>query len=114
MLNSLSLKICLSLVIHCAHKNFLAKWDNARSVKYQHVYFSWFVGVFTLPVSTLRDPPPYLKVREVKLWYVDYLAKMLVEEDSDHEDLTAPLLVVASVSQSDFRQKNMNSYTYEV
>ena len=68
----------------------------------------------TLPVDTLRDPPPYLRVREVKEWYVEYLAGMLLEENSDHEDLTAPLLVIASVSQRDFQLKNVNTYTYKV
>ena len=64
-------------------------------------------------VFTLTGPPPYLKVREVKQWYVDYLP-MLLKEDGDHEDLTALLLVIASVTQCDFRQRNINSYTYEV
>ena len=70
--------------------------------------------MFNLPVDSLRDPPPHLRVREVKEWYVDYLAGMLLEEEGDHEDLTAPLLVIASVSKSEFRLKNMNKYTFQV
>ncbi len=70
--------------------------------------------MFTLPIDALRDPPPYLRVREVKEWYVDYLAEMLLDEKGDHEDLTAPLLVIASATKSDFRPKSANSYTYEV
>ena len=65
-------------------------------------------------VKTLKDPPAYLRVREVKAWYVDYLVRMLLEEEGDHENLTAPLLVVASVSKADFHQKNLAKYTYEV
>ena len=32
-------------------------------------------------VSALREPPPSLKVRDVKQWYVDYLADLLSEDD---------------------------------
>ncbi len=78
------------------------------------VHFLLFAGVFTLPVAALRDPRPCLIIREVKDWYVDYLVRMLTAEEGDHEDLTAPLLVIALVKQSDFQQKNVNSYTYEV
>lgn len=56
-------------------------------------------GVFSLPVDSLRDPPPHLRVRDVKEWYVDYLVGMLLEEDGDHEDLTAPFLIIASCSE---------------
>ena len=71
-----------------------------------------FIGVFTLPVSALRNPPPYLRVREVKDWYVDYLATLLTNEDA--EDLTAPFMVVASVDTTAFQASNINSYTYDV
>lgn len=37
---------------------------------------------------------------------------MLLEEDGDHEDLTAPLVVIASVKKSESRLKNINRYTY--
>ena len=72
------------------------------------------VGVHSLPVSTLREPPEYLRVREIKGWYVDYLVGMLMVEADDHEDITAPLLVLALVSKEDFKLKNLNSYSYQV
>ena len=50
----------------------------------------------------------------MKEWYVDYLVQMLLDENNDHEDLTAPLLVIASVSKSEFKLKNLHSYSYEV
>ena len=56
-----------------------------------------------LAVNALQDPPPFLRVREVKEWYVSFLIKMLVDEKCDHEDLTAPLLAVASVGKDEFR-----------
>ena len=62
----------------------------------------------------MREPPPYLRVREVKEWYVDYLMTMLLEEENDHENLTAPLLVLASVTKADFQLKSLTNYTYEV
>ncbi len=71
-------------------------------------------GVFSLPVNTLQDPPGFLRVREVKDWYVDYLANMLHEDKGDHEDLTAPLLVIASVNKDGFQERNIGKYTYEV
>ena len=71
--------------------------------------FSTFpVGLFTLPVENLRDPPTYLWVREVKDWYVDYLATLLLKEDA--EDLTAPFMVIASVSPSEFKAQKLNTY----
>ena len=45
---------------------------------------------------------------------IEYLVEVLLEEQGDHEDLTAPLLVIASVSKNDFKSKYLNSYTYEV
>lgn len=74
----------------------------------------FLTGVYNLPVCSLREPPQYLRVREVKDWYVDYLMEMLLDEETDHEDLTSPLLVVASVTKRDFKSKNIHSYTYEV
>jgi hypothetical protein len=70
--------------------------------------------VHNIPISLLREPPQYLRVREVKGWYVDYLVQMLLDEKDDHEDLTAPLLVIASVSKEEFKLKNLHSYSYEV
>ncbi len=44
---------------------------------------------------------------------MDYLVGMLEVEEGNHEDLTAPLLVIASESTSAFRAKNINTYTYQ-
>ena len=62
----------------------------------------------------LREPPQYLRVREIKQWYVELLTKMLMDEGEDHEDITAPLLVIASVPKEEFQQQKLNMYTYEV
>lgn len=62
----------------------------------------------------LVDPPEFLRVREVRDWYVNYLAGMLLQDKGDHEDLTAPLLVIASVTKDKFQETNINKYTYEV
>jgi hypothetical protein len=62
----------------------------------------------------IREAPPYLHVRDVKEWYVEFLMKMLLDEGEDHEDITAPLLVIASVPKDEFRPRNLNSYTYQV
>ena len=50
----------------------------------------------------------------MKEWYVDHLMEMLSQELDDHEDLTAPMLVVSSVSKNQFKQKELNEYTYQV
>ncbi len=39
---------------------------------------------------------------------------MLKEEETDHEDLTDPLLVIASCSVNEFKAVNRHNYTYEV
>ena len=65
-------------------------------------------------MDNLQDPPDHLRVREVKEWYVDLLMKMLKEETEDHEELTAPLLVVCSVTKESFQQKASQTYTYQV
>ena len=70
--------------------------------------------MFSVPVTALVEPPAFLRVREVKDWYVDYLAGMLLQDKGDHEDLTAPLLVIASVTKDKFQETNINTYTYEV
>ena len=46
--------------------------------------------------------------------YVECLANMLGEESEDHEDLTAPLLVKASVPKTDFQEQKADKYTFEV
>ena len=54
-------------------------------------------GTFTVPVDALWDPPDYLRIKE---WYVDHLVDMLGREVDDDEDLTAPVVVVASVDKN--------------
>ncbi len=53
-------------------------------------------------------------MREVKEWYVNLLMKMLQEDSQDHEELTAPLLVICSVTKEAFKQKASHTYTYQV
>ena len=65
-------------------------------------------------MDNLQDPPDHLRVREVKEWYVKLLMKMLKEETEDHEELTAPLLVVCSVTKETFKQKMSHTYAYQV
>ena len=38
---------------------------------------------------------------------------MLHEDKGDHEDLTAPLLVIALISKNEFQEGNIAKYTYE-
>ncbi len=71
-------------------------------------------GTLTVNVDCLVDPPEYLRVRDVKGWYVDYLKGMLSEEKEDHEDLTSPLLVICSVSKDSYQQRASLGYTYQV
>ena len=71
-------------------------------------------GTHTIPVEALRVPPEYLRIRDMKQWYVDHLMDMLSKEVDDHEDLTAPMLVVVSVGKSQFKPKELNKYTYQV
>ena len=66
---------------------------------YTLLHFNVLIGVFSVPVTALVDPPTFLRVREVRDWYVDYLVGMLLQDKGDHEDLTAPLLVIASVTK---------------
>ena len=72
------------------------------------------LGTYQIPIEQLHEPPPCLQVREVKQWYVDYLVKMLQNDLDDHEDLTAPLLVVTSVKKKQFSTANIDKYTYQV
>ncbi len=44
----------------------------------------------------LSEPPQYLRVREIKEWYVDFLINKLMDEGGDHKDMTAPLLYYES------------------
>ena len=70
------------------------------------------IGTYQLPVELLQEPPHCLQIREVKSWYVDYLVEMLTE--GDYEELTAPLLVVASVAKQEFTLSSKDKYTYQV
>ena len=45
---------------------------------------------------------------------MNFSAESLKDEESDHEELTSPLLVIASVSKFEFRDKNISKYTYQV
>lgn len=67
-----------------------------------------------MQVSHLKDPSPQYQIRDVKEWYVQYLASLLSDKESDHEELTAPLLVIASVEASAFQHRHVERYTYEV
>ena len=50
----------------------------------------------------------------MKEWYVNFSAESLKDEESDHEELTSPLLVIASVSKFEFRDEKISKYTYQV
>ena len=75
--------------------------------------FDILLGVFNLPVNSLREPPLFPRVRKVKSWYVDYHAGMLLTDKGHHEDLTAPFLVIASVGKQDFEERSIGRYTYD-
>lgn len=60
----------------------------------------------------MRNPPIHLRVCDIKEWYVKYLVNLIEKED--HEELTAPLLVIASVGPAEFRPSLVSTYTYEV
>lgn len=72
------------------------------------------LGTYQIPIELLQEPPPYLQIRELKSWYIEYLMDMLSNSEGDHEDLTAPLLVIASVKQAEFKVSHMDKYTYQV
>ena len=72
-------------------------------------YVISLTGTLTIPVSeTLKDPPEYLKIRDVKQLYVNHLMDMLSKETDDHEDLIAQMLVVSSATTSQFKQKELH------
>ena len=75
---------------------------------------TYISGTYDLPINQLRDPPQCMRVRDVKEWYVNYLADELCKDHHDHEELTAPLLVLASTTKEDFRTKDISSYSFEV
>ncbi len=71
--------------------------------------------MYDLSFDLLKEPSGYYQViREVKEWFVQYLVNVLKEEETDHEDLTDPLLVIASCSVNEFKAVNQHNYTYEV
>lgn len=72
----------------------------------------FILGTYQIPFELLHEPPPSLKIREVKEWYVQYLMDILTEDD--HENITAPLLVVASVTKDMFHVQNIDKYFYQV
>ena len=78
--------------------------------------FCMNLGTYSLNITSLRDPPDLLRVREVKEWHVELLMKLMEGKEGycDHEELTAPLLVLCSVSKQEFRLKSLNNYTYQV
>ncbi len=49
-------------------------------------------GTHDLSIDQLRDPPECMRVREVKDWYVQYLADELRRDNRDLEDITAKTL----------------------
>lgn len=78
------------------------------------MYIILYIGTFTLQVSHLKNTSPKYQIRDIKEWYVQYLATLLSEKDTDHEEPTAPLLVIASVAASSFQPRCLERYTYEV
>ena len=75
-----------------------------------------FLGTHSLNITTLRDPPDILRVRDVKDFHIDLLMKLMEGKEKgycDHEELTAPLLI-CSVSKEEFRLKSIHAYTYQV
>lgn len=55
-----------------------------------------------------------MQIREVKQWYVEYLAQKIKENPGDTEDLTAPLVVVCNETKDHFDSSKVDYYTYEV
>ena len=74
--------------------------------------YSFVVGTYEIPIELLQEPPPFLQIRDMKSWYVEYLVELLSQ--ADYEDLTAPLLVVASVKKEEFLVSQKHKYTYQV
>ena len=72
------------------------------------------IRTFNDCMDSLQDLPDHLCVRKVKKWYIKLLMKMLKEEAEDHEELTAPLLVVCSATKDGFKQRASHTYTYQV
>ena len=94
-------EIASSFTLHCLHSIILA------------IILS-IIGEFNIDMEKLSDPPDYLRIRDVKELYMNFIAEGLKDEENDHEELTSPLLVIASVNKSEFRDKNISKYTYQV
>ena len=71
-------------------------------------------GTYNVSLDQLNSPSPLLRVREVKEWFVEYLAEELKKENNDHEEMTAPLVIIAKVTKEEFRTRDLSSYTFEV
>ncbi len=68
--------------------------------------------MYDLSFDLLKEPSDYYQVvREVKEWFVQYLVNMLKEEETDHEAMTDPQLVIASCSVNEFKVANGHNYT---
>ncbi len=64
------------------------------TLKYHIARLLFIAGVYDLSFDLLKEPSDYYQVREVKEWFVQYLVNMSKEEETDHKDLTDPLLVI--------------------
>ena len=73
-----------------------------------------YTSVYDLPVANLLEPPSALRVRDEKKWYVEYLEEMMSDVYGDHEDLTAPLLVLSPVATSEFAAEDLTQYKFTV
>ena len=66
-------------------------------------------------MTTLHDAPDdIVLIRDVKPWYVAKLKEDISSEQGDHEDITSPLVVIASVTVDEFNEDNIDDYTYYV
>ena len=72
------------------------------------------IGTYNISLDQLRNPSPLLKVRDVKEWYVEYLAEEFKKEKNDHEEMTASLVVIGNVTREEFRTRELNSYSFQV
>ena len=78
------------------------------------MYSNFCIGTHQIALNLLQEPPDFLRVREIKEWYVDYLYDLMKTEEGDHEDLTAPLLVQVSVKKVEFKLRDIGKYKYMV
>ena len=72
-------------------------------------------GVYDLRVATLCNAPDdIVLIRDVKPWYIAKLKEDISSERGDHEDITSPLVVIASVTVDEFNEEDIDDYTYYV